>query len=157
MVRTIAEDLDGRDLSLGIAVSRFNTLITERMLAGAMEALAECGVDEKRCLVVWVPGSFELPYAARRLAESGRFDAVVCIGCVIKGETDHNEYINQQTARGIAEVSESTGVPVIFGVITPNSLEQAIARAGEGTANKGYEVTISAIVMANLKRRLAEL
>lgn len=155
MVRTLEEDLDGRGLAIGIAVARFNTLITERLLAGAMEALAECGVPESRCLVAWVPGSFELAFAARRMAESGRFDAIVCLGCVIKGETDHNEYINQQAARGIAEVSEQTGVPAIFGVITPNSLEQAIARAGEGSANKGYEVTLSAIAMANLNKKLS--
>lgn len=157
MTRTIGEDLDGRGLSIAIVVARFNTLVTERLLSGAMEALDECGVDAGRRLVVWVPGSFELPFAARRLAETGRYDAIVCLGCVIKGETDHNEYINQQAARGIAAVSEETGVPAIFGVITPNSLDQALARAGEGSANKGYEVTLSAVVMANLKRRLAAL
>jgi 6,7-dimethyl-8-ribityllumazine synthase len=154
MIKEISEDLDGRGLAIAIAVSRFNTLITERMLAGAREALFECGVPEEACLVVWVPGSFELPFAARRLAETGRYDAVVCLGCVIKGETDHNEYINQQVARGIAAAGEETGVPVIFGVITPNNLDQALARVGEGSANKGYEVTLSAIAMANLERRL---
>jgi 6,7-dimethyl-8-ribityllumazine synthase len=101
-----------------------------------------------------VPGSFELAFAARRLAESGQFDVVVCLGCVIKGETDHNDYINREAARGIAQVGEDTGVPAIFGVITPNSLEQALARVPEGPANKGYEVTLSAITMANLRRRL---
>lgn len=154
---TLPEDLNGADLSIAIAVSRFNTLVTERMLAGAMEALCESGVHDDNIVVAWVPGSFELPYAAQRLAESGRFDAVVCLGCVIKGETDHNEYINQQAARGIAEVGARTGVPAIFGLITPNNLEQALVRAGEGTTNKGYEVTLSAIAMANLKRRLGEL
>ena len=154
---TLPEDLDGSSLSIAIAVSRFNTLVTERLLAGAHEALDECAVPEQARVVVWVPGSFELSYAARRLAESGRFDAVICLGCVIKGETDHNEYINREAARGIAEVSEQTGVPAIFGVITPNDLDQALARVPEGPANKGFEVALSGVVMANLKRRLAAL
>ena len=156
-MRTLSENLDGANLSIAIAVARFNTLVTERMLAGALEALEECGVPESRTVVAWVPGSFELPFLAQRLAESGKYDAVVCLGCVIQGETDHNVYINQQAARGIAEVGVRTGVPTIFGVITPNDLDQALARAGEGTANKGYEVTLSAITMANLNRRLPEL
>src|SRR4051812_41274356 len=95
-MRDLPEDLDGSDLSIAVAVARFNTLVTERMLAGAMEALDECRVPEHRVVVAWVPGSFELPYTAQRLAESGKYDAVVCLGCVIQGETDHNVYINQQ-------------------------------------------------------------
>ena len=157
LMRTIPEDLDGSQLSIAIAVARFNTLVTARLLSGALEALAECGVEESRTVVAWVPGSFELAFTARRLAESGRFDAVICLGCVIKGETDHNEYINREAARGIAEAGESTGVPAIFGVITPNSLEQALARVPEGPANKGHEVALSAVTMANLRRRLREL
>jgi len=156
-MRILSEDLHGADLSIAIAVARFNTLVTERLLAGAFEALAECGVPEGRTVVTWVPGSFELPFIAQRLAESGKYDAVVCLGCVIQGETDHNLYINQQAARGIAEVGRRTGIPALFGVITPNDLDQALARAAEGTANKGYEVTLSAIAMANLNRRLPEL
>jgi 6,7-dimethyl-8-ribityllumazine synthase len=152
----MAEDLNGAGLKFGIAVSRFNTLITERLLAGAIDGLTESGVSEDDCVVAWVPGSFELPYAAKQMAQSGRYDAVICLGCVIKGETEHNEYINQATARGIADVSLATGVPVIFGVVTPNNLDQAVARAGEGTTNKGYEAALSAIVMANLRRRLTE-
>ena len=156
MPRIFAENLDGSGLRVAIAVSRFRSLITERMLAGALEALAEHGVDDESITIAWVPGSFELSYAARRFAETGKYDTVICIGCVIKGETDHNEYINNQAARGIAEISEQTGVPAIFGVITPNNFEQAIARAGEGTANKGYEAAVTGIVMANLRRRLEE-
>src|SRR3990170_2289355 len=129
MARTFPEDLDGSSLSIAVAVARFNSLVTERLLAGALAGLAEMGVSEERTDVVWVPGSFELPYAAQRLAESGRYDAVVCLGCVIKGETEHNEYINHATAQGLQEVSLKTGVPAIFGVLTPNSLEQALARA----------------------------
>ena len=155
-MREFPEDLDGSRLTIAIAVARFNTLVTERLLAGAREALADCGVAGDRIVIAWVPGAFELAFTARRLAQSGRFDAVICLGCVIKGETDHNDYINREAARGIAEVGETTGVPAIFGVITPNDLQQALARVPEGPANKGYEVTLSAITMANLKRRLAE-
>ena len=156
MSTTLPEDLDGAALTVAVAVSRFNTLITERLLAGALEGLAAQGVHEARVTVAWVPGSFELPYAAQRFAETGRYDAVVCLGCVIKGETDHNEYINHATATGLEAVGARTGVPAIFGVVTVNSLEQALARAGEGTTNKGYEAALAAITMANLRRRLVE-
>ena len=156
-MRILSEEFNGAGLSIAIAVARFNTLVTERLLSGALEALSECGVAETRTVVMWVPGSFELPFIAQRLAESGKYDAIICLGCVIQGETDHNMYINQQVARGIAEVGLRTGVPAIFGVITPNDLDQALARAAEGSANKGYEVTLSAIAMANLNRRLPEL
>jgi 6,7-dimethyl-8-ribityllumazine synthase len=155
-VKTHTEDLDGSGLAIAIVVSRFNSVITERLLAGALEGLYELGVDDDRVEVGWVPGSFELGYAAQRFALSGRFDAVICLGCVIKGETDHNEYINHATALGLEEVGARTGVPSIFGVVTVNSLEQALARAGEGTTNKGYESALAAITMANLRRRLVE-
>ena len=156
MTGEYAEDLDGSALSVAIAVSRFNTLITERLLAGALEGLASLGVRPERTTVAWVPGSFELPYAARRFAETGRFDAVVCLGCVIKGETDHNEYINHATATGLELVGQETGVPAIFGVVTTNNLEQALARAEEGTTNKGWECAVAAVTMANLRRALVE-
>jgi 6,7-dimethyl-8-ribityllumazine synthase len=150
------EDLDGSGLSVAIAVARFNTLITERLLAGAIEGLASLGVREGNTTVAWVPGTFELPYAAQRFAETGRYDAVICLGCVIKGETDHNEYINHATALGLQDVGRETGVPAIFGVVTVNSLEQALARAEEGSTNKGYESAMAAVTMARLRRRLAE-
>jgi 6,7-dimethyl-8-ribityllumazine synthase len=150
---TLSEDLDGSGLTVAIAVSRFNSLVTERLLAGALAGLAECGVPEGRITVAWVPGSFELPYAARRLAAGG-CSAVICLGCVIKGETTHNEYINHATALGIAQVGVDTGVPAIFGVLTVDTLEQALARAEDGTTNKGYEAALAAVVMANLRRRL---
>jgi 6,7-dimethyl-8-ribityllumazine synthase len=156
MTREFSEDLDGSALTVAIAVSRFNTLITERLLAGAIEGLASLGVRDDRVTVAWVPGSFELPYAARRFAETGRFDAVICLGCVIKGETDHNEYINHATASGLETVGQETGVPAIFGVVTTNSLQQALARADEGSTNKGWESAVAAVTMANLHRALAE-
>ena len=154
--KTLPENLDGRELRVAIAVSRFNTLITERLLAGAYEGLAALGVDIERVVAAWVPGSFELPYAARRFAETGRYDAVICLGCVIKGETDHNEYINHATATALQDVSQATGVPAIFGVVTTNTLEQALARAEEGSTNKGFECAVAAVSMANLRRELAE-
>ena len=156
MTRTLLEDLDGSSVSVAIAVARFNTLITERLLAGALEGLDALGVDEQRRVVAWVPGSFELPFAAQRLAETGRYDAVVCLGCVIKGETDHNEYINQATALALQDVSRETGVPAIFKTITADTLAQPLARSGEGTSNWGYEGAQTAVIMANLRRQLAE-
>ena len=155
MVTIIPEDLDGSDLSVAIAVARFNTLITERLLAGALEGLDALGVGDERRIVAWVPGSFELPFAAQRLAETGRYDAVICLGCVIKGETDHNEYINQATSVALQDVSRETGVAAIFKIITANTLEQALARSGEGTSNWGYEGAQTAVIMANLRRKLA--
>jgi 6,7-dimethyl-8-ribityllumazine synthase len=155
MVRTHPEDLDGSGLSIAIAVARFNTLITERLLAGALACLEGAGVGKERTVVAWVPGTFELPFAAQRFAETGRYDAVVCLGCVIKGETDHNEYINHATALALEDVGLRTGVPAVFGVVTVNSLEQALARAAEGSTNKGYEAAVAAVTMGNLKAQLA--
>jgi 6,7-dimethyl-8-ribityllumazine synthase len=153
-MQTFSEDLDGKGLRIAVAVSRFNTLITERLVAGALEGLADLGVAENDIAVAWVPGSFELPFAARRFAETGGFDAVLCLGCVIKGETDHNEYINHATATALQEVGAATGVPAIFGVVTTDTLEQALARADEGSTNKGYEAAVAGVVMARLKRKL---
>jgi 6,7-dimethyl-8-ribityllumazine synthase len=155
-VRIHTEDLDGSRLHVAIAVARFNTLITERLLNGALDGLTAFGVDEARITIAWVPGTFELPFAAQRFAELGRYDAVICLGCVIKGETDHNEYINHATALALEEVGARTSVPAIFGVVTVNSLEQALARAEDGTTNKGYESAVAAVTMANLRRKLAE-
>jgi 6,7-dimethyl-8-ribityllumazine synthase len=154
MTHIMPEDLDGSNLSVAIAVARFNTLITERLLTGAIEGLDRLGVSQERREVAWVPGTFELPFAAQRFAESGRYDAVICLGCVIKGETDHNEYINHATALALADVGRQTGVPAIFGVVTVNTLEQALARAEEGSTNKGYESAVAAVTMANLRSRL---
>ena len=155
MPQTLPEDLDGSGVRVAIAVARFNTLITERLLAGALEGLDALGVEDTQRLVAWVPGSFELPFAAQRLAETGTYDAVICLGCVIKGETDHNEYINQATALALQDVGRETGVPTIFKIITADTLEQALVRSGEGTSNWGYEGAQTAVIMANLRRELA--
>jgi 6,7-dimethyl-8-ribityllumazine synthase len=142
-------------LSIAIVVSRFNDLITRQLLAGAQDGLRRHDVGAERVDVAWVPGSFEIPLVARKLAESGRYQAVVCLGAVIRGETPHFEYVAGQVSSGIARVGLETGVPVIFGVITADSLEEALERAGGKMGNKGYDAAVSAIEMANLMRGMA--
>ncbi len=154
MGNTFRGELHGAGLRLALVVSHFNETVTSRLLAGARSALEGHGVQDDDVDVAWVPGAFELPIAARRLAESRRYDAVVCLGAVIRGETPHFEYIAAETARGVAQVSRDTGVPTIFGVITPNTLEQALDRAGGKVGNKGYDAAVNAIEMANLMRQL---
>jgi 6,7-dimethyl-8-ribityllumazine synthase len=148
--RTFEGNLSGQGLSLAIVVSRFNRLVTERLLAGAHDALARLGVDQEKVDVAWVPGSLELPLAARRLAERGRYDAIICLGAVIRGETPHFDYVASQAAAGISRVALDSGVPTIFGVVTANTLEQALERAGGKAGNKGYDAVVTAIEMANL-------
>jgi 6,7-dimethyl-8-ribityllumazine synthase len=150
VAKTFEANLSGQGLSLAIVVSRFNRLVTERLLAGAHDALARHGVDQEKVDVAWVPGSLELPLAARRLAERGRYDAIICLGAVIRGETPHFDYVANQAAAGISRVALDTGVPTIFGVITANTLEQALERAGGKAGNKGYDAVVTAIEMANL-------
>ena len=137
-----------------IVFSRFNTVITERLRDGAAAALHEAGAASEDVEVVSVPGAFEIPQAARRLAETGRFDAVVCLGCVIRGATPHFEYISSSVAHGIQDASAETGVPMAFGVLTTDTWEQAEERASGGRDNKGYEAAAAAIEMAQLFRRL---
>ena len=147
--------LRGEGLSIAIVVSRFNDLITRQLLAGAEDCLRRHDVGEKKVDVAWVPGSFEIPLVARKLAESGRYQAVVCLGAVIRGETPHFEYVASQVSSGIGRVGLETGVPVIFGIITADSLEEALERAGGKMGNKGYDAAVSAIEMANLMRGMA--
>ena len=154
MGNTFYGELDGAGLRIAVVVSRFNEVVTSRLLAGARSALERHGVHEDDVDVAWVPGAFELPIAARRLAESRRYDAVVCLGAIIRGETPHFEYIAAEAARGIADIARDTGVPAIFGVLTPNTLEQALERAGGKAGNKGYDAAVSAIEMASLMRQL---
>ncbi len=148
--------LVGQGLRFGIVVGRFNEFITNRLLAGAMDALTRHGVAEEDVDVAWVPGGFEIPLVARKLALRGRYDAVVCLGAVIRGSTPHFEYVAAEVAKGVARVGLETGVPVIFGVITADTLAQAIERAGTKAGNKGWQAAVSAIEMANLMRRLPE-
>lgn len=138
------------DASFAIVVSRFNDLITRRLLDGAIETIVRHGGDSSRVTVVWVPGSFEIPLAASRLAKSGKYSAVICLGAVIQGSTSHHEYINSQVASGIMGAMRESGVPVTFGVITCESMDQALDRAGGKVGNKGHEATLAAIEMVNL-------
>ena len=178
MPRELQGSLEGDGLKIGIVVARFNEFVTAKLLAGALAALAEHGVQDGHITVAWVPGSFEIPVIARKMAESGRHDAVVSLGAVIKGETDHYHHVAGEAARGVAAAAFTTGVPVVFGVLTTDTVEQAIERAGGEDAergqaprptskarsgddadqdhrgNTGYNAAVSAIEMANLVRAL---
>lgn len=140
-----------------LVVSRFNEFITSKLLAGALDALTRHGVDPERDVeIAWVPGSWEIPLAASKLARSRRYDAVVCLGCIIRGDTPHYEYIAAEAAKGIAQAMLETGVPITFGVLTTDNLEQAIERAGTKAGNKGADAALSAIEMVSLLRQIAE-
>jgi 6,7-dimethyl-8-ribityllumazine synthase len=152
--RTLEGGLQGQGLALAIVVSRFNQRLTDRLLAGAQEALDKQGVDPARVDIVRVPGSFELPLAAQRLAETGHYQAVVCLGCVLRGETPHFEYVAGQAASGIGRVGLDTRVPVIFGVVTADTLQQALDRSGGRSGNKGFDAVLAAIEMANLIKKI---
>jgi len=153
-VKTIEGEHAADGLSFGLVVSRFNEFVTSRLLAGAMEVLTKAGVDEDDILVVRVPGAFELPLVVRRLAKSGKFDAIICLGAVIRGETPHFEFISAESSRGIAQASIDFGLPVIFGVLTTDTPQQALERAGELERNRGADAARTAVEMANLLRQL---
>jgi 6,7-dimethyl-8-ribityllumazine synthase len=146
--------LRGRGLRVAVVASRFHEAITGRLVQGAREALVRHGVRAADVRVVWVPGAFELPQAAARLAAAGRVDALVCVGCVIRGETPHFDYVAGEAARGLAEVGRASGVPTTFGVITANTPAQAEARAGGAAGNRGEEAALAALELATLFRRL---
>jgi len=146
--------LDGSGLKIGLVISRFNDFITRRLVEGCVDALVRNGVAEDDIEAVYVPGSFEIALAAHKLAGSGRFDAVVTLGAVIRGATAHFDYVAGQVARGVATASMETGVPVIFGVITTETIEQAIERAGTRLTNRGFEAGMAAIEMAQVLREL---
>jgi 6,7-dimethyl-8-ribityllumazine synthase len=148
--------LRAEGLRFGVVVSRFNSFITDRLLASALDALATAGAAPNQIEVVRVPGAFEIPVAARKLAETGAADSIICIGCVLRGETSHYEYIATESARGIQLAQIETGVPMIFCVLTCDTLEQAIDRAGLKSGNKGYESGLAAVEMASLSRQLSQ-
>jgi len=154
MTKLYEGKLRGDGLRVAIAVSRFNDFVTERLLSGAQDALRRHGVDEASVSIAWVPGAFELPVVAKRFAQSGEFDAVVCLGAVIRGATGHYDFVAGQAASGIAQVALATNIPVIFGVLTTDSTEQALERAGIKSGNKGYEAAVCAIETADLLRQL---
>ena len=146
--------LDAKGLRIALLASRFNETITKSLLEGALSALRRHGLDDASITVAWVPGAFELPMAAKRLAASGEFDAIVCLGAVLRGATTHYDYVCGQAAAGIARVALDTGVPVIFGVLTTENIEQAIERSGTKAGNKGFDAAVAAIEMADLLRQL---
>lgn len=151
---SIQGGLGAAGLRFGIVVSRFNSFITERLLQGAMDALTRAGASNKDVDAIHVPGSFELPIAAKKLAATGRYDALIAIGCIIRGETAHYDYVCSETARGLQLAQMDTGVPVLFCVLTCDTLEQAIDRAGLKGGNKGFEAALGAVEMAQISKKL---
>ncbi len=141
-------------LRVAVIVSRFNDFICSRLVDGAMDALIRHGASENKIVLVKVPGAFEMPLAAKKLAESGKYDAVICLGAVIRGATPHFDYVAAEVSKGIASVALESGIPVTFGVLTTDTLEQAIERAGSKSGNKGYEAAMAAVEMANLFKEL---
>jgi 6,7-dimethyl-8-ribityllumazine synthase len=149
-------DLNAAGLRFGIVVSQFNNFITDRLLAGALDSLDRGGATEKQIEIVRVPGAFEIPIASKKLADTGRFDSIICIGCILRGETSHYDYVASETSRGIQLAQLDSGVPMIFCVLTCDTLEQAIDRAGLKGGNKGSEAGLAAIEMAQLSRKLSK-
>jgi 6,7-dimethyl-8-ribityllumazine synthase len=156
MAKIFEGQLIAKGLKFGIVASRFNELISSKLLEGAIDGLKRHGADEGDIGIAWVPGAFEIPVVAKKMAESKRYDAVICLGAVIRGSTPHFDYVASEMSKGIAQVGMSTGVPAIFGVITTDTIEQAIERAGTKAGNKGFAAAESAIEMANLLRSLSE-
>jgi len=155
MAKIIQGDLSGKGLKVGIVAARFNDFITSRLLDGALDGLQRHGVAEADIDIVKVPGSYEIPLAAKMLAQSRKFNAIICLGAVIRGATPHFEYVSAEVSKGAASVSMETGLPVIFGVLTTDTIEQAIERAGTKSGNKGWDAALSAIEMANVMKQLA--
>ena len=152
MGKIFEAQLIGTDLKIGIAVGRFNEFITSKLLDGALDGLKRHGVKEENIDIAWVPGAFEVPFISKQMVKTGNYDAVIGLGTVIRGSTTHYDYVCNEAAKGIAKVSLDTDVPVIFGIVTTENIEQAIERAGTKAGNKGYDSAVSAIEMANLNR-----
>lgn len=141
-------------IKVGIIASRFNNFIVEKLLDGAVDGLVRHGVDEKNIDAAWVPGAFEIPVIAQKMADSGKYDAIICVGAVIRGSTSHYELVVNETTKGIAQVGLKSGIPVLFGVIATENIEQAIERSGTKAGNKGYDCALSAIEMVNLMKQM---
>jgi len=154
MANLIEGKLDATGLKVGLAVSRFNSFIAERLLEGALDALRRNGASDNDLTIIRVPGAFELPLTAKKLADSGKFDALICLGAVIRGATPHFDYVSAEVSKGIASVSLDSGVPVAFGVLTTDNIEQAVERAGTKAGNKGFDAAMTAIEMVNLLRSM---
>src|SRR5215470_1252715 len=156
MTTVIEGKLDAHGMKLGIVVSRFNNFITEKLLAGALDGVKSHGGDEKDVTVVRVPGAFEIPLVAERMAASGKFDAVICLGAVIRGDTPHFEYVSDAVTRGIGRAMARYRLPISFGVLTTNNVDQAMERSGSKDGNKGYEAALTAIEMVDVVRQLPQ-
>jgi 6,7-dimethyl-8-ribityllumazine synthase len=155
MVKIIQGELSGKGLKFGIVAARFNDFITGRLVEGALDGLQRHGVAENDIEIVKVPGSYEIPLAAKMLAQSKKYSAVICLGAVIRGATPHFEYVSAEVSKGVAAISMETGLPVIFGVLTTDTIEQAIERAGAKSGNKGWDAALCAIEMANVMKQIA--
>ena len=153
-MKIISGKLTAENKKVGIVVARFNEFITSKLLAGAGDMLARHGVKEDDIAAAWVPGAFEIPAAAKRMAAGKKYDAVICLGCVIKGSTPHFDYVSAEVSKGVAMVAANTDIPVIFGVLTTDNIEQAIERAGAKAGNKGAEAALTAIEMMDLFKRI---
>ena len=149
-MKTFEGNLVSKDIRVGIVAARFNEFITSKLLSGAMDGLVRHNVNEDNIHIAWVPGAFEIPLIASKMARSGNYDAVICLGAVIRGATSHYDYVCNEVSKGIAAISLETGVPVMFGVVTTDNIEQAIERAGTKAGNKGYDCALGAIEMVNL-------
>jgi len=154
MVKVFEGQLVSEGLKIGIVVARFNEFINSKLLGGALDGLKRHGVNEEDIAVAWVPGAFEIPLVAQRMAESKKYDAVICLGTVIRGSTTHYDYVCSEVSKGVAHVGMATGIPTIFGVLTTESIEQDIERAGTKAGNKGFESATTAIEMANLLKNI---
>ncbi len=156
MTKNLEGELDGSGLEIGIAISRFNSMVTERLLSGAKDRLKRLGADTEKVTVAYVPGSFELPRAVKKMIATGNYDGIVALGAVIRGETPHFDYVANETSKGLAQLNLEKDVPVTFGLITADTLEQAIDRAGAKQGNKGNEAAEALIEMINLERKVEE-
>lgn len=154
-VKVLEGNLIAENLKFAIVAGRFNEFITNKLIGGALDALKRHGADENQIELVWVPGAFEIPIIAKKIAEKKQVDAVICLGAVIRGATPHFEYVSSEVSKGVASVGLDTGVPVIFGVLTTDTIEQAIERAGTKAGNKGFDAAMTAIETANLIKQLA--
>lgn len=141
-------------MKVGIVAARFNEIIVNKLLSGAVDGLVRHGVEEENITAAWVPGAFEIPVTAQKMAASGKYDVIICLGCVIRGQTSHYDYVCSEVSKGVAQVGLSTGVPAMFGVITTDNIDQAIARAGSKSGNKGYDCALGAVEMVNLMKQL---
>jgi 6,7-dimethyl-8-ribityllumazine synthase len=153
-MKTIEGKLDAKGLKFGIVIARFNEFISGKLLSGCLDGLKRHGADDKNLEVIWSPGAFEIPLLAKKMAASKKYDAVICLGAVIRGATPHFDYVAAEVSKGVAHVGLETGIPIIFGVLTTDNLEQAIERAGTKGGNKGFDAALAAIEMANLMKEI---